>query len=296
MWSALIDPGTTAYIANKPPALFGILPIYGLLAAFGFVLSFSWAYIEWNKKGHRNWDFFQVVTFSTIFALYGAKIWYMVFDPVNAFAGVNDILDILIIVFIPSFGRSIIGTIVFAPIGIIIWKKYWGPDLKTLEIMDILLPSIAIAQAFARWGNFANHQVYGGIVSEESLNWLPSFIQNNMHIVNMDDGTVGYRSPLFLYESFADLATFIFIIIIFKTNNCWKEGTAGMFYIGTYGVNRASTELFRDPAFQMHWGPIPTSFVAAIFLIIIGYGIMFYLQYGNNFKAKFKKKNQFYIE
>lgn len=42
-------------------------------------------------------------------------------------------------------------------------------------------------------GNFVNQEAYGKVV--ENLDWLPSFIQNQMYI----DGS--YRIPTFLFES-----------------------------------------------------------------------------------------------
>lgn len=266
----------------------GFIPVYGVLVMFGFLATFVWAYIEWNKKGYRTWDFIQVVTFSTFVSLYGAKIWYMIFDPVNAFSEVDSALNFFIMLLIPSYGRSIIGTVVCAPFAIWIWKKNWGPDLETWKLMDILLPAIFIGQACGRWGNFANHEVFGqAIYSEDALNWLPKWISDNMYITL--NGETAYRTPLFLYESIADIVAFVLIILIFKTSNYWKAGTAGMSYLVFYGIIRSSMELFRDPEFIMSWGPIPTSFVTALFLIVIGLSILINLQWGKDIKRIIKK-------
>ncbi|BDU67832.1 MAG: prolipoprotein diacylglyceryl transferase [Candidatus Tyloplasma litorale] len=291
MWNELIDQETGAYIANKAPALFGVLPLYGVLIFIGFGLSCGYAYIGWNNKKYRNWDFIFCVSFTSIFALYGAKLWYLIFDPINAFSGVNDVLDVIILFCIPAFGRSIIGTVIFVPIGIWIWQKYWGPDNNTLEIFDVLLPSILIGQAIGRWGNFVNHQVYGDIVDPDKLNWLPIWLKNNMFII--DDSGAEWRNPLFLYESFADLGSLLIIILIFKTNNYWKRGTMGFSYIFLYGIVRSSTELLRDSQFQMSWGAnwnihIPTSFITALILVFVSFFFIIYLQWGDKIKKFIK--------
>ncbi len=262
--------GFTTY---DTPALFGILPYYGMIALFGGLVVAGIAYLEWNKKGYRTWDFLFLASWVFLFAIYGAKIWYMIFDPVNAFGNVNDILDVLIIVFIPAFGRSIMGTIVFVPIGIWMWQRVWGSEYRTLDLMDIILPAFFIGQAIGRWGNFVNQEVYGQVINEEALNWLPSFIKDGMYI----NGE--YRSPLFLYESMADVFGFILLILIFKTNSYWKEGTLGFGYMALYGLFRGCFELFRDPEFIMSWGPIPTTFVCAWIMFVICLGALIFIQW-----------------
>ncbi len=256
----------TNYYEPGPMTIWGVIPIYGLLVLTGYILSISWAYYEWTKNGKRRWDFVQVVGFTTIGALYGAKLWYMIFDPINAFEGVNDFLDVLTIIFIPATGRSIIGTVVFAPIVIYCVSKY-NPDIKFKETIDILLPSIFIGQFVARWGNFANHQVFG----EEWQNipsWMPDWFLDNMYI-SVDGGEPIFRQPLFLYESIADLLSFLFIILIVKNINL-KAGSSGATYIALYGMFRSIFELMRDPMYIMHWWLIPTSFVTAIILFVVG--------------------------
>ncbi len=260
------------------PALFGIFPIYGFCLLAGGLATVGWAYLEWNKKGYRTWDFVFLSSFLLIFAIYGAKIWYMIFDFQQAFNGVNDILSLLTIIFIPSFGRSIMGTIVFVPIGIIVWREYWGSEYNSLEIMDIVLPAFFIGQAIGRWGNFANQEIYGSVV--ESLDWLPNFISDRMFI---DDA---YRQPLFLYESICDVISFVIIIAVIKNIKALRRGSSVSIYFTLYGLNRSIFELMRDEQFIMKWfDTIPTSFVIAIIMMVFGITMFIYLNKNLLFKT-----------
>ncbi len=261
------------HVTNDPATILGILPVYGVMMFGGFLVAAGLSYIEWNKKGWRTYDFFWIASFGGLVALYGAKIWYLAFDPVNAFMNVDGLLDLVIIVFVPAYGRSIMGTIFFAPIGIWIWKRFWGPEYKTLDLMDTIIPYMLLAMAIGRWGNFADHNVYGSIVSEEAISWLPSWITNNMYI----DGE--YRNPLFLYESMVDLTLFIIIWLGFKTNSYFKDGVACFTTIGAYGLARTFFEPFRDSQFIMHWGPLPTSWILAIIFATAGFSVAAYLQW-----------------
>ncbi len=265
------------------PALFGILPLYGIIVFIGGLAVVAWSYIEWNRKGYRTWDYTFLASWTFIFAIYGAKIWYMIFDPANAFYGVNNILSLLTVIFIPAFGRSIMGTIVFVPIGIILWQKYWGAEYKTLEIMDIIIPAFFIGQAIGRWGNFVNHEIYGSEVTLQQINWLPNFIIDNMFI----DGA--YRQPLFLYESIMDLISFILIITVIKNIKKFQPGTSTSVYFILYGLNRSIFELMRDDEFIMKWFDIiPTTFVVAIIMFIFGIVLFIFL----NLKWKEKENGK----
>jgi|GEM_PF-3258644 len=62
---------------------------------------------------------------------------------------------------------------------------------------------------------------------------------------------IGYRNPLFLYESFADVIAFVIIISVIKSNNYFKEGTQGSTFLIFYGIIRAIMEITRDSAYQM---------------------------------------------
>ncbi len=265
---------SSGYTQGEMTWLFHFIPVYGILAVVGFGLTAVWAYIEWNKAGYRNWDFVLIISFSVILGLYGAKLWYIVFDFDHTFGpnGIHDLFSLLYSIFIPSSGRTIIGTIIFASIGIYFYPKWFSPDVNRYKAMDILLPAIAIGHAISRWGNFANHNVYGQIVDLNEIDWLPMWLTNNM-LINGE-----YREPLFLYESFADIGTFAAIFFIFKTNKYWKDGVAGASYIMLYGLIRAIMEPFRDQLFVMSTFGIPTSFVTAIILFVIGFLLMIHFQ------------------
>ncbi len=266
--------GTNTYWTTNEPStfFFGVLPLYGLFLFIGFLVGTAYAYVEWNKKGNNTWDFLFMTSFTVIFALYGAKLWYMIFSPLDTFANVDGVLDVFIIFFIPAFGRSILGTIVFTPIGLLVWQRVWGGQYKALSLMDIVMPALLLSQAIGRFGNMFDHNVYGAIVSKEQIEWLPNWIQSHMFI----DGE--YRQPLFLYESMVDMIGFIILVIVFKTNDYWEDGVAAFSYIALYGFIRACIEPFRDAQFKMSWGSFPTTWIASLALILVGVSLVVYLQ------------------
>ena len=45
--------------------------------------------------------------------------------------------------------------------------------INFLRVADCLLPGVILAQAMGRWGNFFNQEVYGGLVTDPSMQWFP---------------------------------------------------------------------------------------------------------------------------
>lgn len=62
-----------------------------------------------------------------------------------------------------------------------------------MDFLDIAAPSVILAQAIGRWGNFMNHEAYGPATTRQFLEnlHLPTFIIDNMNI----NGT--YHQPTF---------------------------------------------------------------------------------------------------
>ena len=76
------------------------------------------------------------------------------------------------------------------------------------KLTDMIVPSLILAQAIGRWGNFFNQEAHGAATTYEHLKSLhiPKFIIDNMKI----DGI--YYTPTFLYESIACLTLFIIFL------------------------------------------------------------------------------------
>ena len=251
-----------------------IIPItwYGILVVSGFAMATCVAWIEWTKKNKGQWEFITILSTGIIVSIWGARLWYIVFNPVEVFQHVSSFLDVLLVFFNIGTGRSIMGSIFFVTIWLYCYQRFISPKTNWRESIDIILPAMLISQAIGRWGNFANHQIFGQVIDGDSLNFLPQFIKNNMYI----NGE--YRQPLFLYESFANMIAFaaIFTLKIYPKNI--NDGFYGAMFILLYGIIRAIMEPLRDPMYQMHWGPILTSFWSAIIFSIIGISSMIYFQ------------------
>ena len=127
-------------------------------------------------------------------------------------------------------------------------KSIWIP-------FDLVLPTILIAQAVGRWGNFFNCEVHGYEVSNSNWQWLPEIIWRNASY-SSDLGFAAEGNmyvPLFFIEAIVNLLGFFVLAHVFgKALRKYTElGDVGFGYIVWYGLTRVFMEPLRHPAFQM---------------------------------------------
>ena len=114
---------------------------------------------------------------------------------------------------ISNGGLAIHGGLLLGLITIIYLTK--KRNIELFNLLDIISPSIILAQSIGRWGNYFNQEAYGSIVTKSFLKSLhiPNFIIENMKIEG------AYHHPCFLYESILCLIGFIILEVLTFTMN-----------------------------------------------------------------------------
>ena len=131
----------------------------------------------------------------------GARLWYcLILEPEYFLANPSEIILGIMKGGLAIQGGAICGFAVGVGF-VLIFRKY----IDVRFLMDIAVPTILIAQAIGRWGNFFNQEVYGKIAPDWIVNILPTIVRKNMFI----DGE--YRLPLFLIESLINIGGYFFI-------------------------------------------------------------------------------------
>lgn len=130
---------------------------------------------------------------------------------------------------------AVLTTIMFAKVRKI---NFW-------KLLDILAPSLILAQAIGRWGNFINQEAHGGPVSREFLEslYLPDFIINQMYI----EGT--YYHPTFLYESLWNFGGFMMLMLLRRAN--LRQGELFLTYLIYYSAGRFFIEGMRTDSLML---------------------------------------------
>ncbi len=191
----------------------------------------------------------------------GARLYYVLFN-LEMYA--NDPLQIFNL---RSGGLAIYGGLIAGGI----WLYFYCQRnfISVWTFLDIAAPSVLLAQGIGRWGNFMNHEAYGGETTRgflESLH-IPAFIIDNMHI----DGS--YRQPTFLYESLWNVIGFILLIVLRKQKGWLKQGEVFLGYLIWYSFGRMFIEGMRTDSLYL-FGSIRVSQLLSLVLFIVGWAVL----------------------
>lgn len=231
---------------------------YGVLIALGIVLAFALAY-ENCKKKNLNFDALIdgfLIAFPS--ALVGARLYYVIFEWDYYRENISQILNIR------QGGLAIHGGLIGAFIAVYFYTKY--KKLDFVKYMDLVAPSIILAQAVGRWGNFMNSEAHGGVVSEEFIKKFPEFIQRGMYIGGQ------YYHPTFLYESIWNIAVCVVLLVILYKKKENMDGVVIGSYFVLYSVGRFFIEGLRTDSL-MFFG-LRTAQLVSLALIVAGLAII----------------------
>lgn len=232
--------------------IFGINVMwYGIFIGIGMALAIILANYTCKYRGVNYDSLIDVVLISLPIGIIGARLYYVAF----AF---NDYKDNLIDIFnIRGGGLAIHGGVLFALVTAFIIAN--RKKMNFFKMADVVAPTLIIAQAIGRWGNFFNSEAHGGPVSYDFIRNFPYFIQKGMHIEGF------YYHPTFLYESLWDFAVFIILMIILTKTK--KVGIVFFSYIGLYSIGRFFIEGLRTDSLM--FGPIRIAQLVSLSGIVI---------------------------
>lgn len=246
--------------------IFGLhIQFYALFILGGALLALFLSSYRAHKKGY-SWDFFEIIFFVAFpLGIVGARVWYVIAEWQKEFAGG----EFWRVFAIWEGGLAIQGGIIGGVLAGVFTIKYFKKGCSVLEILDFAVPTIFIAQAIGRIGNFTNQEVYGAYVSTQGWNFLPGFITNQMHIEEGGAGTMA--APLFLVEGLINVANYYILVhaVPYIFGKHYKDGDVSFIYIVLYGITRMVMEPLRNSRYQMGSNQ-SASFNMAIAFIVIG--------------------------
>lgn len=223
-------------------SIFGIdVMWYGILIAAAIVLA---TFITYKRAPHHSIASDRILDFVLICVpagIIGARLYYVAFNW-EQYSG-----DILKIINVRLGGLAIHGGLLFglgaAVILCVIWK------LRPFNVLDLAIPSIALAQSIGRWGNYFNSEAHGG---PTDLPWAVTI-----------DG-IGYH-PTFLYESIWCLL--LFFLLIYVDDHRKFQGQTFLLYGILYSVERFFVEALRTDSLML--GPFKQAQVLSLTIILV---------------------------
>lgn len=214
---------------------FGPIEIYwyGIIIALAMLLGISLATKEAQKMGLEEDTMTDMALWAIPIGFIGARLYYVLFKWEYYLQNPNEIIAIW------NGGIAIYGGLIAGGLAV-----YWFARRKNISLallLDLLAPSVLLAQSIGRWGNFINQEAHGGAVSRQFLEalYLPEVIIEQMNI----NGT--YYHPTFLYESLWSLLGFILLIILRNQKGLLRRGEVALSYVIWYSFGRFFIEGMR---------------------------------------------------
>lgn len=227
---------------------------------------------ESKKKNVPDNYLTNLIFYGLIIGILGARLYYVIFNLDYYLNNPSQIFAIW------NGGLAIHGGLISAIIFLIIYSR--KNKINILQMLDIIVVGVIIAQAIGRWGNFFNQEAYGNIISLQALKnmHLPKFIIDGMYISG------SYREPTFLYESICSLIGFILLLILRATKKL-KTGQLTAIYLIWYGIVRFGIETLRSDSLML--GQIKVAQLVSLLFVISGIALFIY---------SYKKKKKYCLD
>ena len=251
------SPGRVAF------SIFGIdIMWYGLLIGAGFLVAFLMSYFRAPKlrikKDHVLTIFIAVIPSAII----GARLYYVIFNwdmYQNNWAQIFNIR---------SGGLAIHGGLILAFLVTFIICKFTKE--RFLNVADLAVPGIALAQAIGRWGNFFNEEAHGPITDSP----IAVIINGQKYV------------PTFLYESIWCLLLCLFLLWLTRRRKF--DGQILYMYGMLYSVERFIVETYRTDSLMI--GDLKQAQVISIVIFAVCLALYLLQVYILHKAKKLKKK------
>ena len=244
------------------PILFEVGPIairwYGLLIASAVLIGVSLSQYLAKRRGVEADLLADLAIWLVIGAIPCARIYYVLFQWQEYVQRPEDIIAIW------KGGIAIHGAIIGGTIATMIFARL--NRISLWQLLDLVVPSLALGQAIGRWGNFFNSEAFG---RPTDLPWKLFIPPSNrpLEYLNAD-----YFHPTFLYESVWNILVFIVLISLFvwglKHKERYKVGTMTLTYFIIYSLGRFWIEGLRIDSLML--GPLRMAQVISLVIISLG--------------------------
>ncbi len=242
---------------------------YGIIIAASIIIEFILCCILGKKKGYKDDVFIDLCFIIILTGVFGARILY-VLNNLSSFE--NDFLGVF------RFwegGLAILGAFITAAPCVVFYC--YKKKINVWELLDIIVPGLALAQAIGRWGNFINQELYGPIVEEASLQFFPFAV--------FIDATQNWHMATFFYESLWNFITFAVLMITYMSKK-HRAGNTFLLYIVSYSIIRIILDAIKLD------GTLANQLIslAMLILVIIIHIIRCKYRKDTVFAEKFRKK------
>ncbi len=253
-----------ASIPSPPISSFAIGPLtvhfYALCILVGIVIAVWLTQRRLAAQGAEKGIVVDIALWAVPFGIVGGRFYHVVTHPNDYFFPGANLLKTL---YVWEGGLAIFGGMIFGALGAYIACRRRG--LRFLAFADALAPGLLFAQAFGRFGNYFNHELYGG---PTTLPWgLEIEATNAAFPAGLPAGTLFH--PLFLYEMIWNIAGAFLIIYLGRRFRLHSGESIALYFIW-YGSGRAFLEWLRLDPTEFTFLGLKANVITALLLAIGG--------------------------
>jgi prolipoprotein diacylglyceryl transferase len=245
----------------------GPLPVrgYALAIIAGIIVAIWLAERRWVARGGRAGEISDLAIWGVPFGLVGGRLYHVATDHALYFGEGRNPIEAL---YIWRGGLGVWGAIALGTLGVVIAARRKG--IRLLPVLDAMAPTVLVAQAIGRWGNWFNQELFG---KPTALPWGVEIDEDHRPAGYFDDPTF---HPTFLYEFLWNLGAFGFVIWAdrrFKLGH----GRVAALYVMAYTAGRGWIEMLRIDDVELNdvgglrfnvWTSIVLFVAAAIYFVV----------------------------
>lgn len=237
---------------------------YALFILTGIVIAVWLTQRRLTRRGAEKGIVIDIALWAVPLGIVGGRFYHVVTHPNDYFfAGAN----LLKTLYVWEGGLAIFGAIIFGSIGAYIACRRRG--FRFWAFADALVPGLLLAQAFGRFGNYFNHELFGG---PTTLPWgLQIESTNPAFPAGLPADTLFH--PLFLYEMIWNIIGAFLIMFLERKLRLHSGKTLALYFIW-YGVGRAWFESLRLDPTEFVFVGLKANVIAALLVALLGVALI----------------------
>lgn len=236
---------------------------YALCILAGIVAAAFMTNHRLTRRGAEPGIVLDIILWAVPFGIVGARVFHVLTHPNDYFYPGADLLRTL---FIWEGGIAIFGALIGGAIGAWIGCRVTG--IRFWTFADAVAPALLLAQAFGRFGNYFNQELFG---TPTTLPWGLEIDESNAAWpIGLPPGTLFH--PTFLYEVIWNLAGVAVLLLLERMFRLQWGKVLGLYLIW-YGLGRVVWESIRIDPSEVFLG-LRVNVWAALFAVVLGIAIL----------------------
>ena len=230
------------------------LRAYGLMIALGALVAVMWSQKRLAARGGDPEDIATIAMWAVPAGLIGSRLYHVATDWRSFRGRWEDVPAVW------QGGLGIPGGLMAGVlVGVLVARSR---GLSMAAAMDVMIPTIPVAQAIGRWGNWFNQEVFG---RPTDLPWALEIDAVHRPAAHLDAAAF---HPTFLYEGLWNVALAVVLVRV-ERRSLLRPGYIVALWVFGYGLGRLWVEALRSDAASLIAG-VRVNIWMALLAILVG--------------------------